>query len=120
MAEKFKTLRSELGMSQQDVSDGAGITKSSLSRIESGQRLPSFAALRGLCQVYGVSADYFLGLEFQISSLADKIALLAKKCLEAFDLAELAEFYDEDAQKYVKELDNLLRDYLHLRGLDDE
>jgi transcriptional regulator with XRE-family HTH domain len=119
VGEKLKKLRNSLDLSQQIVADGANITKSSLSRIESGERLPSFEALRGLCQVYGVSADYFLDLDFEITSLADSLAIEAKKCSAAFELEEMAEFYGEEAQESVKRLQDLLQDYFHIRGLEN-
>jgi len=119
VGEKLKKLRKSLNLSQQIVADGANITKSSLSRIESGERLPSFTALKGLCQVYGISADYFLDLDFEITSLADNLAIEAKKCYAAFELEEMAEFYDEEEQKSVKRLRDLLKDYFYIRGLGD-
>jgi len=119
VSDKLKLLRESLDMKLKDVALGAGISESHLSRLESGERLPGFDALKGLCEVYGVSADSLLGLDWDITSLADGIAIEAKKCMEIYDLKELAEYYDVEEKESVDRLDALLTDYLHLRGLDN-
>lgn len=119
VSSKLKNLRLSLGMKMKDVASGAGITESHLSRLESGERLPGFDALKGLCEVYGVSADYLLGISWEITSLADKIAVEAKKCMDTYDLKDLSSYYDVEDEECVKNLESLLIDYMHIRGLDE-
>lgn len=118
--EKLKSLRIALKMEQKEAAESAGITESTLSRIESGERMPSFASLKGLCEAYGVSADYLLGLRWELTSLADDLAVKMKECIEAFELSEMAEFYDEDDAQMLKKLESLLSEYMHIRGLDND
>lgn len=120
VGEKLKKLRIALKMGQEDAAESAGIRESTLSRIESGERMPSFASLKGLCEAYGVSADYLMDLRWELTALADNLALEIKQCAEVLDLVEMAEFYDEEALACVRKLESLLAEYLHIRGLDNE
>ena len=53
-AEKLKALRLTRGLGQEDVSQGTGISRSSISMYENGQREPTFDTLFQLARFYGV------------------------------------------------------------------
>lgn len=63
ISEKLKLLRKEQAISQQEVADAIGVTKSAYSNYEQGIREPSFDVLKKLCKYYQVTSDYMLGLE---------------------------------------------------------
>ena len=117
---KLKALRISLDLKQQEVADGSGITNAALCLIESGKRLPGFAVLKSLCEFFGVSADYLLGLNWEITSLADQIAIESKRCIDTYDLKDLASYYDVEDEECVRKLDALLMEYMHMRGLNDK
>lgn len=59
---KLRQLREAQGLTQKQVGTRIGVTSSVVSAYENGIRLPSYAALIKLTSLYGVSADYLLGI----------------------------------------------------------
>ena len=57
---RLRMLRKEKKMSQQQVADVLGITRTACNKYESGVITPS-RKLRELMDLFGVSADYLLG-----------------------------------------------------------
>jgi transcriptional regulator with XRE-family HTH domain len=58
---RLKRIRSLRGVSLSDLADSTGISKSTLSRLETGQRRPSLELLLPLAQAYGVPLDELVG-----------------------------------------------------------
>jgi len=58
---RLKRLRASRGTSLADLSKRTGISKSTLSRLETGQRKPSLELLLPLAQAYGVPLDELVG-----------------------------------------------------------
>jgi transcriptional regulator with XRE-family HTH domain len=58
---RLKRIRSQRGATLADVAAATGISKSTLSRLESGQRRPSLELLLPLAQTYGVPLDDLVG-----------------------------------------------------------
>lgn len=58
---RLKRIRSLRGVSLTDLADSTGISKSTLSRLETGQRKPSLELLLPLAQAYGVPLDELVG-----------------------------------------------------------
>jgi transcriptional regulator with XRE-family HTH domain len=52
----LRRLRQDAGLSLTEVSRRTGIDKSQLSRLESGQTIPTVERLRQLGEVYGVAS----------------------------------------------------------------
>lgn len=59
----LKTLRLKENMTQAQLAQKLGLTKSVISAYETGLRLPSYDILIHIAQIYSVSTDYLLGLE---------------------------------------------------------
>ena len=59
----LKRLRLKKGMTQADIAKDLGLTKSVISAYETGLRLASYDFLIHIATIFGVSTDYFLGLE---------------------------------------------------------
>ncbi|WP_346683909.1 helix-turn-helix domain-containing protein [Anaerostipes butyraticus] len=59
----LKTLRLKRNMTQAQLAQKLGLTKSVISAYETGLRLPSYDVLIHIAQIYNVSTDYLLGLE---------------------------------------------------------
>ncbi|WP_061260703.1 helix-turn-helix domain-containing protein [Leptospira interrogans] len=83
LPDKIKELRKKSGISQQGLADKLGIHLSHVSRIENGHNEPSLEVLRGLMQIFEVSADFLLKddlesfeVEIKDKSLAERIRLL--------------------------------------------
>ena len=79
----LKTLRLHEEMTQAQLSQKLGLTKSVSSAYETGLRLPSYDVLIHIAQIFKVSTDYLLGVEqkdsLDLSGLTqnEKSALLA-------------------------------------------
>lgn len=79
----LKTLRLHEEMTQAQLSQKLGLTKSVISAYETGLRLPSYDILIHIAQIFKVSTDYLLGVEqkdsLDLSGLTqnEKSALLA-------------------------------------------
>ena len=50
----IKAVRLKRGMSQQELADAIGVTKSTISKYEKGQREPKYNVLRGIAAALGV------------------------------------------------------------------
>ena len=61
-SERMKLLRTEQHYSQQKVASLLGIALRSYQYYERGQREPMVSVIIALAELYGVSADYLLGM----------------------------------------------------------
>lgn len=59
----LKNLRLQSGLTQKDLADILGVTKSTVSYYENEERAPSTDILIRLAQFFHVSTDHLLGLE---------------------------------------------------------
>ena len=59
----LKTLRLKENMTQSQLAQKLGVTKSVISAYETGLRMPSYDILINIAKIYNVSTDYLLGLE---------------------------------------------------------
>lgn len=64
-SERLKGLRGKRTL--QEVVDSVGISRTALIYYEKGQRSPDAKMLYKLCKYYGVSSDYLLGIENNLS-----------------------------------------------------
>lgn len=73
---KLKALRIQNELTQSQLAQKLGLTKSVVSAYETGLRLPSYDVLIHLAKIFNVSTDYFLGLErkqeIDLSGLSEK------------------------------------------------
>jgi transcriptional regulator with XRE-family HTH domain len=58
---RLKAIRKERGVTLSDLAERTGISKSTLSRLENGQRRPSLELLLPLAQAYRVAIDDLVG-----------------------------------------------------------
>ena len=73
--DKIKSLREHFGMSQVQLAERLGVTKSAVNAWENGTNSPSISYIVKLAQIFGISTDYLLGvnerLTVDITSLDD-------------------------------------------------
>ena len=65
--EKIKNLRVHSGMSQVQLAERLGITKSAVNAWEMGTNSPSLSYIIRLAQIFGVSTDYLLGVNERLT-----------------------------------------------------
>lgn len=79
MEERLKTLRKELGLTQQEFSDRLGIQRSTYSKYELGTNIPTSAVINLICDRCHVSENWLRtgeGPMFVDISRADELARL--------------------------------------------
>ncbi len=60
---RLKALRLRENMTQAQLAQKVGLTKSVISAYETGLRLPSYEVLIHISKIFKVSTDYLLGVE---------------------------------------------------------
>jgi transcriptional regulator with XRE-family HTH domain len=92
---KLREAREYLGLSQDEVARGVGLTRSAISLIESGQRKIDALELKKLAEVYQRPVADFTGdvdvIESSMPETVQHLARAASKLTEA-DRAELLRF----------------------------
>ena len=90
----LKLLRNERQLSQQELADALGISKSSINMYERGERQPNFEVLETIADYFNVDIDYLLGRTSKTTKVINPITLAAH-----FDGNE----YTEDELNRIKE-----------------
>lgn len=84
MEERLKTLRKELGLTQQEFSDRLGIQRSTYSKYELGTNIPTSAVINLICDRCHVSENWLRtgeGPMFVDISRADELARLIEETM---------------------------------------
>ena len=72
----LKGLRIQNNLTQAQLAQKLGVTKSVISAYETGLRMPSYDIFIGISKIFKVSTDYLLGLErkqdIDLSGLTDE------------------------------------------------
>ena len=90
----LKLLRTERSMSQQELADALGISKSSINMYERGERQPNFEVLESIADYFNVDIDYLLGRTNKTTKIINPNTMAAH-----FDGDE----YTEDELDRIKE-----------------
>lgn len=73
---RLKTLRQQQNLTQAQLAEKLGLTKSVISAYETGLRMPSYDVLISISRIFRVTTDYLLGLEkkyeIDLSGLTDE------------------------------------------------
>lgn len=65
--EKMRCLREHYGLTQTQLAERLGVTKSAVNAWETGTNSPSLTYIIKLAQIYGVSTDYLLGVNERLT-----------------------------------------------------
>ncbi len=75
LALRLAALRTERGWSLDELANGSGISRATLSRLERGETSPTASLLGKLCAVYGISMSRLIaGIDQQSASLVPRAA----------------------------------------------
>lgn len=72
-AERFKALRIENNLTQKDISDDLGISKSAIGMYENGNREPNFDLLCKISDYFNVDIDYLLGKSNKVDIRTERL-----------------------------------------------
>ncbi len=73
----LKLLRREKNMSQQELADALGISKSAINMYERGERQPKFEILEQIADYFNVDMDYLLGRTSKTTKIINPNTLAA-------------------------------------------
>lgn len=94
----IKKLRTERGLTQEDVASGVAVGKSTISMYESGQRSPTFETLEALADFFNVPMAFFL----EETLPADLLPVRRKRVRLLGSIAAGEPIYaEEDHESYV-------------------
>ena len=84
---RLRDLRNSKNMTQQQLAERLGLTKSVISAYETSMRYPSYDVLIHIASIFKVSTDYLLGVErnrsIDISGLSPENERLVYQLVEA-------------------------------------
>ncbi len=69
--QRLRTLRLRDALTQQQLADRLGLTKSVISAYETDLRLPSYDVLLKIARIFKVSTDYLLGISHRNDAALD-------------------------------------------------
>jgi transcriptional regulator with XRE-family HTH domain len=91
---RIKQLRSELDLTQEELSKKLGLSKSIIGLYESDTRKPSFEVLEKLSNIFDCSVDYFMGIsdirhiKMQVAATGERNGLSPEEVKLIDDLIE--------------------------------
>lgn len=84
---KIKNLRLQKRLTQAELAQKLGVTKSVISAYETGLRMPSYDVLVQIARIFKVSTDYLLGVEtrpgLDLSGLTEEECAALVKLIQA-------------------------------------
>ncbi|MEG1982054.1 MAG: helix-turn-helix transcriptional regulator [Clostridia bacterium] len=116
--DNLKELRKKEGLSQVDLAEKLGFSKSLVGLYETGGRKPSFEALETVADYFNVSIDYLMGKDDKsIYYLDPNTAQIAQ---EVFERPQMKILFDasrkvspEDLDLIIKMLDRMKEEETH-------
>ena len=87
----LKLLRTEKNMSQQELADTLGISKSAVNMYERGERQPNFEILESIADYFNVDIDYLLGRTNKTTKIINPNTIAAHFDGDEYTAEELAE-----------------------------
>lgn len=79
IGEKIKELRERANMTQTELAENIGVSKSMVSAYEKGIRNPSFKVLNQLCDIFQVPESLFFDEQGQVLKFVVDITSLTKQ-----------------------------------------
>lgn len=78
IGERLRKLRFENDLTQTEVAQEIGVTQQTYSKYESGDAKPDSETIIKLCGLYGVTADFLLGIEKpKVKQDSDKLSQIS-------------------------------------------
>ena len=68
--EKLQLLRQRQGLSQSQLAEMLGVTRTHVSRMERGEKIPNIAMLLKIANIFGVTTDLLIRDEIEIKDLS--------------------------------------------------
>lgn len=101
--DRIRELRNEKGLTQLELAKLLSLSKSNISKYESGDLEPNVSTFALLSEIFGVSVDYIMG----ISSVRDPAGTSFSKPSILDDLSPEAREKAEEYVEMLKKLDDI-------------
>lgn len=118
MKTRFKLLRQELGMTQEEFGSKIGVARNTIAQYESGRIVPSNPVIANICKEYSVNETWLLTGEGdmfknitpseEIESFLSTLAISGDENFKKRLILYLAQMKDSDWEKLEQVLDTLL------------
>ena len=95
----LKQLRTQVGMTQEQLAERLGVNSRSVSRWETGRTMPDFALLIELGRLYGVTVDELLDGSRKAAP---------ESILEGDTMEKIADYTEQEKQMLTRRLNRLL------------
>ena len=102
LGKNIKSLRTEKGWTQKELSEKLGVTIKTISYFELGERQPSRETLIKLAEIFGISVDRLLGNENESIRDSDLTRDIKKILVEIGAFQENATITQEEYDKWLK------------------
>jgi transcriptional regulator with XRE-family HTH domain len=103
IGDNIKRIREERGLTQQQIADLVSMHRSNYSKIESGQRELSIAALNKVARYFNITLDELVNME---SLIPQEVTVEDKTTVEQLRLIQ--ELDEDDKQTIFKLIDKML------------
>lgn len=90
----FKYLRTKSGLTQQQMADKLGLSRSTIGMYENGEREPSFEILENIADMFNVDMNYLIGRKESTEIIPDSYYLNS-------DARDMAQFLFENPEYKV-------------------
>lgn len=104
IGENIKRIREEKGLKQQDVAELVSMHRSNYSKVESGQRELSIAALSKIAHYFGLTLDQLVNMDS--SGLPKELLIEDKTAIEQMRMIQQLD--EDDRQTIFKLIDKML------------
>ena len=91
--DRIKECRELMHLSRTQLAEKTGLTVSAISKFESGERAPNLESLNKLADVLGVSVDYIIGREEELSDKDVKAMFRGMQKMDEKNKKEMIGFY---------------------------
>ena len=103
----FRKIREQSGLTQQQLADKLGISRSAVGMYEKGERDPNFETLELIADTFNVDMNYLLGKKSTTEVIPDVYYLndkTRKIAQEIYDNDELSLLFDADRDAAPEDL----------------
>ena len=108
--ERLRDLRNRRNMSQSDLAEAIGVSKSAISMYERGERNPDFETLEIIADFFNVDMNYLLGKDDGSTYYLDpETAEIAKALYERSELRVLFDASRKATKEDIEQVAALLR-----------
>ena len=101
-SERVKDLRTQSGMTQQEVAEKLNVTKQTISQYERGQRRPDIEGLEAISDLFNVSSDYVLGKTNLTLQFIDDVELKLLRGKETSELLDMISMLTPEGIEKIK------------------